>query len=458
MTIITQIHSSKKNNFQTYAKNINSSEFIELLNHEELAPIIENNIPNHRENIYTPTRTLSMFVTQGLNEDRSCSKAVNDLIIQQQRQNNRLKISPNTGAYCLARKKIPLALVSQLATKIAELVHLKTPEDWLWKGRRVHLIDGTTLTMPDTPENQQKFPQQSSQKPGLGFPICRVLAVSCLSSGVILNAAMSPLKGKGSDEQTLLREVLGTFKQGDIVMGDALFGTYFLLAEMIRRGIDVLFEQLGTRKLITDFGKGIALGKKDHLVVIPKSKKKPDWMTQKAFDELPKNIIIRECKVGKKILITTMLCAKSHPKKSLQNLYKKRWNIEVDFRNIKTTLGMDILSCKTPEMCEKEIWIYFLANNLLRLLIAQSAIIYDLTPRQISFKHALQIVNTYLLLEQQIDENILALIAKRTVGNRPGRMEPRAVKRRPKPHKLLIVPRTIAKEYILKNGHPKKVK
>ena len=348
--------------------------------------------------------------------------------------------------------------MSQLATKIAELVHLKTPEDWLWKGRRVHLIDGTTLTMPDTPENQQKFPQQSSQKPGLGFPICRVLAVSCLSSGVILNAAMSPLKGKGSDEQTLLREVLGTFKQDDIVMGDALFGTYFLLAEMIRRGIDVLFEQLGTRKLITDFGKGIALGKKDHLVVIPKSKKKPDWMTQKAFDELPKNIIIRECKVGKKTLITTMLCAKSHPKKALQNLYKKRWNIEVDFRNIKTTLGMDILSCKTPEMCEKEIWIYFLANNLLRLLIAQSAIIYDLTPRQISFKHALQIVNTYLLLEQQIDENILALIAKRTVGNRPGRMETRAVKRRPKPHKLLIVPRTIAKEYILKNGHPKKVK
>lgn len=119
---------------------------------------------------------------------------------------------------------------------------------------------------------------------------------------------------------------------------------------------------------------------------------------------------------------------------------------------------MDILSCKTPEMCEKEIWIYFLANNLLRLLIAQSAIIYDLTPRQISFKHALQILNTYLLLEQQIDENILALIAKRTVGNRPGRMEPRAVKRRLKPYKLLMKPRTIAKEYILKNGHPKKVK
>lgn len=181
-------------------------------------------------------------------------------------------------------------------------------------------------------------------------------------------------------------------------------------------------------------------------------------MEQKAFDELPEEIIIRECKVGKKTLITTMLCAKSHPKKALQNLYKKRWNIEIYFRHIKTTLGMNILSCKTPEMCEKEIWIYFLANNLLRLLIAQSAIIYDLKPRQISFKHALQILNTYLLLELQIDENMLALIAKRTVGNRPGRMEPRAVKRRPKPYKLLMKPRAIAKEEILKNGHPKKMK
>jgi len=241
-------------------------------------------------------------------------------------------------------------------------------------------------------------------------------------------------------------------------MGDAFFGTYFLLAQMIRRGIDVLFEQLGARKLSTDFGKGIASGKKDHLVAIPKSKRKPDWMEQKAFDELPEEIIIRECKVGKKIFITTMLSAKVYPKKALQNLYKKRWNIEVDFRHIKTTLGMNILSCKTPEMCEKEIWIYFLANNLLRLLIAQSAIIYDLKPRQISFKHALQILSTYLLLEQQIDENILALIAKKTVGNRPGRMEPRAVKRRSKPYKLLMKLRAIAKEGILKNGHPKKIK
>lgn len=458
MSIITQIHSSKKNNVHIFSKHINSSDFLELLTDDNLSSIIENNLPEHRKNIYTPTRTLSMFLAQSLNEDRSCTKAVNDLIIQQQQQNNMRKISSNTGAYCLARQKIPLPLVTQLTTKIADLVHEKTPQNWLWKGKRVHLIDGTTLTMPDTPENQKKFPQPGGQKTGLGFPICRVLAVSCLSSGVILNAAISPLKGKGSDEQTLLREVLDTFKQGDLVMGDAFFGTYFLLAEMMKRGIDVLFEQMGARKISTDFSRGVTLGKKDHLVAIPKSKKKPGWMDQKVYDELPEEIIIRECKVGKKILISTMLSAKIYPKKELQTLYKKRWNIEVDFRHLKTTLGMDTLSCKTPEMCKKEIWIYCLANNLLRLLIAQSAIIYGLTPRQISFKHALQILNTYLLLNQVIDEFMLALIAKRIVGNRPGRIEPRAVKRRPKPYKLLMKPRGVAREDVLKNGHPKKVK
>ncbi|MBL4608228.1 MAG: IS4 family transposase [Pseudomonadales bacterium] len=250
MSIIPQIHSSKKNNVQILSKNINSSDFLELLSDDDLNSIIENNLPEHRKNIYTPARTLSMFLAQSLNEDRSCTKAVNDLIIQQQRQKNMRKISSNTGAYCIARKKIPLPLVSQLTTKIAGLVHEKTPKNWLWKGKRVHLIDGTTLTMPDTPENQKEFPQPGGQKEGLGFPICRVLAVSCLSSGVILNAAISPLKGKGSDEQTLLREVIDTFKQGDLVMGDAIFGTYFLLAEMIKRGVDVLFEQMGPRKKI----------------------------------------------------------------------------------------------------------------------------------------------------------------------------------------------------------------
>jgi hypothetical protein len=227
---------------------------------------------------------------------------------------------------------------------------------------------------------------------------------------------------------------------------------------MMNRGVDVLFEQLGPRKLMTDFGKGIALAKKDHLIDFSKPKIKPDWMTQKAFDEAPEKITIREFKVGQKTLITTMLAAKEYPKKELGALFKQRWHVEVDFRNLKTTLGLVVLSCKTPEMCQKEMWVYFLANNLIRLLMAQAAVEHDLLPRQLSFKHTVQIWNTYFLLEKALDEPMFALIAKRLVGNRPGRMEPRAIKRRPKPYKLLMIPRSEARQDIMKNGHPKKIK
>ena len=456
MSIITQIHDSQKNKLHHFAKNTDAAHFLEVLSNQELANTIENHTPGHRDRIYPPLKTLSMFIAQALSEDRSCSKAVIDMIIQS--QDNKTKVSPNTGGYCLARQKLPLPLLTELTTEIGELVVNKIPSNWRWKGKRVCIIDGSSLTMPDTKKSQAVFPQQGAQKPGLGFPICRFLVATCLATGVILNAAIGPFKGKGSDEQSLLRKVLDTFRPGDIVLGDAFYGTYFLLAEMIERGVDVLFEQLGSRKSTTNFGKGIPLGKKDHLIEIPKSKKKPDWMTQKEFDEAPEKILIREIRSGKKILITTLLSAKEYPKKALKDLYKERWHVEVDLRHMKSTLGMNVLSCQSPEMCIKEIWVYFLANNIIRLLISQAAFTHDLRPRQLSFKLAVQIWNTYSLLNKLIDDEMFTLIAKRKVGKRPGRIEPRAVKRRPKPYKLLMVPRDEARKDILKNGHPKKVK
>jgi hypothetical protein len=332
---------------------------------------IENNLPNNRrERIYAPTKTLSMFLTHTLNEDRSCSKAVNHMLTQTQSVNH---TSANIAAYCKARKRLSLPLLTQLVNKTGELIHRTVLHKWRWFGRSVSLIDGTSLTIPETKSSQTAFPQQASQKAGLGFPICRLLAVSCHHTGVILNAAVGPFKGKGSDEQSLLRQALDTFQTGSVVVGDVFFGIYFLLVEMLKRGVDVLFEQHGSRKRITDFGKGKALGKKDHLIDIPKSKIKPSWMTQKAYEDAPDKITIREFKVGQKTIITTMLSAADYPKKALAALYQKRWHVEVDFRNIKTTLGMNILSCKTPEMCRKEIWTYFLANNLIRLLMSQAA-------------------------------------------------------------------------------------
>lgn len=246
-------------------------------------------------------------------------------------------------------------------------------------------------------------------------------------------------------------------------MGDALFATYFLLAWLLERGVDGVFEQHGARQRVTDFRRGEQLGPKDHQIHLSKPKQKPDWMSQEEYDSVPGSITVRELKTKNKVLVTTLLSPKAYPKCEIKELFKKRWDVELDLRNIKTTLGMETLSCKTPEMVEKEIWVYFLAYNLMRLLMAQSALLADILPRQLSFKHTVQLWLAWSQNTQatgaQADEGILFfLIAQKTVGNRPGRVEPRAVKQRPKPYPLLMEQREKAREKIRKHGHPKKLR
>jgi hypothetical protein len=196
--------------------------------------------------------------------------------------------------------------------------------------------------------------------------------------------------------------------------------------------------------------------------VLEKPKKKPYWMSESAYQEAPKSITVREFKAGGKVMVTTMTCAKAASKASLKALYKQRWSVELDIRNIKETMGMNVLSCKTPEMVLKEIWVHLLAYNLMRLLMVQAAKSKGVFPREISFKHCLQL---WLMWSRQTDtsiddqlETLFLLIAQQCVGLRPGRIEPRAVKRRPKAYPLLTKPRTIAREKVRKYGHPRKVK
>ena len=446
---------------QKNAKNSDSYRFFNLLTSPELLSTVEELLPEHRERLYPPTETLSMFLAQALSEDRSCQKAVNDAAIKRVMGGLR-SVSTGTGGYCRARQRLPLQMVSELVRRTGELMDRQIPDQWRWHGKRVHLIDGTTLSMPDTAQNQAAYPQHHAQKLGIGFPICRLVGVICLSSGAVLNAAVGRFQGKGADEQTLLRKVLDTFGGGEVVLGDAFFGTYFLLASLHEKGVDAVFEQMGARKRVTDFRTGQTLGTKDHLVELTKPKKKPDWMTQEHYEQAPDTLTIRELSVSGKVLITTMLSAKEASKSELKELYKRRWHIEVDFRNIKTTMGMDTLSCKTPEMNEKEIWIYFLAYNLIRLLMAQSALLADLLPRQLSFKHSVQLWLAWshhgAMGSAASEDMLFILIAQRQIGNRPGRIEPRAIKRRPKVFDLLVKPRAEARAAIRKNGHPRKLK
>jgi len=443
-----------------HAVNSDSFQFFNLLTSPELLDQVESLLPDHRERLFPPTETLSMFLAQALSADRSCQRAINDVAVK--RLTGGLPVcSTHTGAYCRARQRLPIEMVSTLTCYTGRLVAENIPESWRWQGRPVRLVDGATVSMPDTPENQAVYPQPDSQKPGLGFPLCRLVGIICLSSGVLLNAAMGHHKGKGCDEQALLRSILDTLKSGDVLLGDAYYATYFLLCELQERAVDAVFEQQGARRRSTDFRRGKRLGERDHLIELAKPKIKPTWMSQTYYDLAPDSITVREVATGGKILVTTLVCPKQTPKTELKNLYQSRWNVELDLRNIKTTLGMEILSCKTPEMVLKEVWVYLLAYNLIRLLMAQAAFLADILPRQISFKHTLQLwisCNQYGMLDDNQLSGLFKLIAQQQVGGRPHRIEPRVIKRRPKPFHLMVKPRQEAREEIQKNGHAKKLK
>ena len=453
------LHQQKR--IRRHVSNSDSYAFFNVLTGPELLGQVESLLPEHRERLFPPTETLSMFLSQAMSADRSCQQAVDEAAIKRL-AGGLPRCSTHTGAYCRARQRLPVEMVATLTRRTARVMAERTPPTWHWRGRAVRLVDGATVALPDTPDNQEVYPQPRSQQPGLGFPLCRLVGIICLASGALLDAAMGPCRGKGSDEQSLLRSLLDVLESGEILLGDAFYATYFLLCALRERGIDGVFEQHGARRRRTDFRRGQRLGARDHLIELHKPKRKPAWMSQADYDQAPDTLTVRELHTGGKILITTLLCPKQTTKAALKGLYRDRWHVELDLRNIKTTLGMERLSCRTPAMAQKEIWVYLLAYNLIRLLMAQSALLTDLLPRQLSFKHTLQIWIAWRQSGAESDDDKLAglfiLIAQQQVGNRPGRIEPRAVKRRPKPFPLLTKPRPIAREEIRVHGHPKKLK
>lgn len=436
--------------------------FFNLLTSPALLDEVESRLPEHRERLFPPTETLSMFLSQALSADRSCQRAVNEAAVK------RLigglpRASTHTGAYCRARRRLPQTMPANLVRHTGQAMTAKAPAAWHWRGHPVRLVDGTTVAMPDTPTNQAVYPQPRSQAPGLGFPLCRLVGLVCLGSGAVLDAAIGGYRGKGSDEQSLLRTLLESLKPGDLLLGDAYYASFFLFCALQERGIEAVFEQQGARRRSTDFRRGQRLGARDHLIALRKPKRKPAWMTDAQYASAPETLTVRELATGGKILVTTLLCPKETPKAALKALYRERWHVELDLRHIKTTLGMESVSCKTPAMAQKEIWVYLLAYNLIRLMMAQSATLAGCLPRTLSFKHTLQlwIAWDHHGFGDDDDEKLyglFVLIAEQRVGNRPGRIEPRAIKRRPKPFPLLVKPRTIAREEVRRHGHPRKLK
>lgn len=451
------LRSRQRRTLRRHVRGTDAYAFFDLLTDDATLDQVERLLPTHRERLLPPTETLAMFMAQALNADRSCQNAINEFAARRV-AGGLSACSTSTAAYCRARQRLPQAMVSSLVCFTGQAMTASVRPEWTWQGRPVRLVDGTTVPMADTAENQATFPQPTTQKPGIGFPICRLLGLFCLSSGAVLDAATCAYRGKGNDEQTLLRRLLDRLVPGDVLVGDAFFATYFLLAELQRRGIDGVFEQHGARRRSTDFRRGRRLGERDHVIELEKPKMRPSWMAAAAYAQAPDTLTVRELRVGGKTLVTTLVCATQAPRNDLKALYRQRWHVELDLRSLKTTMGMEMLRSKSPAMAIKEIWVYLLAYNVIRRMMLQAARAENALPRQLSFKHALQLCMACRYYRPHPGPDaahaLLHLIAQRRVGQRPGRIEPRAVKRRPKPFPLLTKRRHLAREEVRLHGHP----
>lgn len=321
MNINQKLLKFQQNNIQSQVSKTDAYSFFNLLTSSKLLSVVEAQLPEHRERLYLPTTTLSLFLAQAMNTDPSCQNTVDRHIVERV-FNGLPACSVMTGAYCKARQRLPIDMVSTLVKQTGQMVMNLSPDAWNWKGRAVKLVDGTTISMPDTEKNQTAYPQQSTQKAGLGFPIARMVAVICFSTGVVLNAALSKFKGKGASEHALMRELIDTFKSGDIVLADRYYSSYFLIAALLEKQVDIVFQQNAVRK--TDFRKGKQLSSRDHISTWSKPKVIPNWMDKSQYNSFPDEINVRELKAGKKIIITTILSDKEAPKNELANLYKQR--------------------------------------------------------------------------------------------------------------------------------------
>lgn len=407
-----------------------------------------------RERVYTHSRVFWMFLAQVLAADGACACAVQSFLAWLKSTEGK-DASPETGAYCSARKELPLEHVKALQGPLVQ--HLDAPDSLFW-GRRVLVVDGSSVSMPDTPENQAEWPQPSAQKPGCGFPVMRILAVFSLATGIWRELAAGSLH---VSERTLFHDVWARFAAGDIVLADTGFCSYADYVVLEQRGVDsVMLNHQCRSKGLRETKK---LGEGDRLVEWLKGNNRPRWLSREEWDALPETFIVREITVHVAVpgfrtktlvIATTLRDPKACPAKEIAELYRRRWAIELYFRNIKTAMGADILRCKTPQMVEKELWMHVLAYNLLRALMLQTTTAHPVQLDRISFKGTCDAVRNWAPAIAQAaphkrDELIAAMlktIARNPVPLRPDRSEPRAKKRRSKNYQYLTQTRRLFKE------------
>ena len=429
--------------------------FANILTEANIREVLNDHGVKFRDRVFSPVTTIWGFLSQVLNDDHSCRDAVSR-IVAHRAANGKAVCSPNTASYCNARSRIPTSVFSTLATRTAQELQMSIPDLWKWNGRSVFVFDGSSVSMPDTPENQKLYPQPPTQRPELGFPLARIGVLLSLATGACHNLAIAPYKGKGTGETNLFRRMYDMLKPGDVVLADALFDDYFIACELCQREIDIV-----ARAQYVRTGSWTAESRPDGDILVWQRPNKPRGMAGEQYRRYPKQLLMREATVDvrdknnrvKQFKVVTTILNTSIDGREIGGLYERRWNGEVDLRSIKATMQMDVLRCKTPDMVHKEIWTHLLAYNLLRTVMAVAADENDIEPRQVSFKGAKQTLTAFApKIEAAQPEDraplidaMLAAVAYHRVGDRPGRWEPRARKRRPRKAARLTQPRHIAK-------------
>jgi len=412
---------------------------------------------NSRERVFSVRRTFWSFLWQVMTPNTSCREVVRQVQARFSLE-GREKVDEDDSAYCQARKRLPRQSLERILTATATAADQQSG-DRRWFGRRVIVVDGTTSTLPDTVANQAKFPQSESQQVGCGFPLMKVVAFMSLASGAILDVATG---SKRSSELGLFRHMWDRLKAGDILLADDGFSDYATLASLPLRRVDGLCRLQGRRH--KDFRVGKKLGRYDRLTTWKKPYQRPRTMTAKQWAKVPERIELRLIRFAVTVpgfrtrqidLVTTLLDHEAYPAAELAALFFRRWRVELCFRDIKVAMGMEALRCKTPEMAHKELFMFLIAHNLIRCLMGQAARIHHVELERISFKGSVDTVRQYSQalaqarnrkqrsrLVEELSENL----ARDLLPDRPGRSEPRAVKRRPKPYPLLSKPRRLFKE------------
>jgi hypothetical protein len=418
-----------------------------------------------RDRLWPPMQMLWAFLMQVLHPGWSCKAAVAEVLAEHAAAHTPLDASADPSAYCQARKHVPESVYRHALRTVGQTLQVKVGDTYRWCGRRVWVVDGSSCSMPDTAELQEAFGQPTGPKTGCGFPVARLVTMFCWASGAVLDVAIGAYR---SAELGLWHQLWGQLQAGDVVLGDRFYGAYAELAHLVAHGCDGVFRLWGARARTIDFRQGKRLGKNDRLFVWFRPKQCPRTLSPKEFASLPATLTVRVLRFHTHVrgfrsqtimVATTLLDPVAYPLEQIANLYGDRWTVELRLRDLKTTLRMDVLRCKSPDVVRKEILMHFLAYDLIRALMWQAAQEHGRPLHRLSFAGTMQRfqgIAPFLCLFRgrahavTMYRLLLSWIASDVVPNRPHRIEPRAIKRRPKPYDLLNRPRQTMRKALLR--------